>query len=193
MLMMIIGPKSFVWVALSYTLTSAVCLTLVGRVSDIFRQRWVFVGAAALGVIGASTQLSYYYVMGELVPMKYRLAGYAVVYMSQIPGSGIALVVANSFILYHPKVGWRGHFYILIAVNAIALICWVLFWNPPTFHMKHGNERMIKYAKEFDYVGGILCTRGLVSAMSCRLSNRQDYCCFFLFEDSIPFADLIFF
>jgi len=93
-----------VWVALSYTLTSAVTLTIIGRVSDIFGRRWIFVGGAALGVLGAiicavaqnvtmlivgttimgiaaATQLSYFYVMGELVPMKYRLAGNAFCYL----------------------------------------------------------------------------------------------------------------
>ncbi len=46
--------------------------------------------------------------MGELVPMRYRLAGNAVVYMSQIPGSGIAPVVAIAFVTYQPGVSWRG-------------------------------------------------------------------------------------
>jgi MFS family permease len=87
------GPDpNVVWVALCYTLTIAVTLTIIGRVSDIFGRRWVFIGGAAMGVIGsivcataqninsliggttiisigAATQLSYYYVMGELVLM----------------------------------------------------------------------------------------------------------------------------
>jgi MFS family permease len=161
----------------------------VGRISDIFGRRWIFIGGAALGVIGsivsataqsistliggmtligisASTQLSYYYVMGELVPMRYRLAGNSFVYIFQLPGTGVAPVIANCFILYHPSVGWRGCYYILIAVNTLALICWVLFYHPPTFHMKHGNDRMIKYIKEFDYVGTVLYTGGLVSILS---------------------------
>ncbi|CRK13284.1 hypothetical protein BN1723_017335, partial [Verticillium longisporum] len=85
-----IGPDpNIVWVALVYTLVSAVTLTIIGRVSDIFGRRYMFVGGAALGVIGsivcavapdvptliggmtiigvaAATQLSYFYVMGEL-------------------------------------------------------------------------------------------------------------------------------
>jgi MFS family permease len=86
-----VGPDpNVVWVALCYTLTIACTLTIIGRVSDIFGRRWVFIGGATLGVIGsivcataqninsliggttiisvgAATQLSYYYVMGELV------------------------------------------------------------------------------------------------------------------------------
>jgi hypothetical protein len=37
-----IGPDpNIVWVALVYTLTSAVCITLVGRISDIFGRRYM--------------------------------------------------------------------------------------------------------------------------------------------------------
>jgi MFS family permease len=81
-----IGPDpNIVWVALVYTLTSAVCITLVGRISDIFGRRYMFIGGAIIGLvgsivcaratsvnmmiggmtligIGASTQLSYYFV-----------------------------------------------------------------------------------------------------------------------------------
>jgi MFS family permease len=164
-----------------------VSLTIIGRVSDIFGRRWVFIGGAACGVIGsivcataqninsliggtviiglgAATQLSYYYVMGELVPMKYRLAGNAFCYLFTVPGSGIAPAVANSFILYHPSVGWRGCYYILIGVNTLALLCWVFFYHPPTFHMKHGDDSKLKYVKDFDYAGTVLYAGGLVSS-----------------------------
>ncbi|KAF2839352.1 MFS general substrate transporter [Patellaria atrata CBS 101060] len=181
-----IGPDpNVVWVSLSYTLVQAVTFTIVGRVSDIFGRRWVFIGGAVLGVIGsiicataqsintliggtaiigiaAATQLSYYYVMGELVPMKYRLAGNGFCYIWTIPGSGIAPAVAYSLIYYSPNVGWRGCYYILIAINSTALLCWVLFYHPPTFHMKHRNERMITYVKNFDYFGTVLYTGGLL-------------------------------
>lgn len=166
-------------------MTSAVCLTLVGRISDIFGRRYVFVGGAALAVVGsivcataqnvpsliagtaiigiaASTQLSYYYVMGELVPMQYRLAGNALIYVSQYPGSGVAPVVANAFIIYQPSVSWRGCYYILIAVNTVALACWFFFYHPPTFEMKHRDEKRATYVRDFDYVGAVLYTGGLV-------------------------------
>ncbi|KAF2020247.1 MFS general substrate transporter [Aaosphaeria arxii CBS 175.79] len=185
-----IGPDpNVVWVALSYTLTSAVTLTIIGRVSDIFGRRWTFVGGAALGVIGsiicsvaqnvttlivgttimgiaAATQLSYFYVMGELVPMKYRLAGNAFCYLFCIPGSGVAPVISNAFILYQPSVGWRGCYYVLIGINAASFLCWFLFYHPPTFHMKHGeNASVVKYIKQFDYVGTALYTGGLLILM----------------------------
>ncbi|KAJ1327022.1 Fungal trichothecene efflux pump (TRI12) [Microdochium nivale] len=182
-----IGPSpNIVWVPLSYTLTSAVALTIIGRVSDIFGRRWVFVGGVALGIVGsivcalardvdtliggttiigiaAATQLSYFYVMGELVPMKYRLAGNAFCYLFCIPGSGVAPVISTSFIQYHPAVGWRAGYYILIAINTASFLCWFFFYHPPTFHMKHGRgESVIKYIRRFDYLGTTLYTGGLL-------------------------------
>lgn len=174
---------------MTYTLTSAVFLTIVGRVTDIFGRRYVFVGGAALGVIGsiicataqsvnaliggttiigiaAATQLSYYYVMGELVPMQYRLAGNAVCYLFSIPGSGLAPVISNAFITYQPSVGWRGAYYVLIGVNAASLMCWFFFYHPPTFRMKHGeNASLLRYIRDFDYVGTILYTGSLLILM----------------------------
>jgi MFS family permease len=93
---------NIVWVALSYTLTSAVTLTIIGRVSDIFGRRWVFVGGAALGVLGAiicsvaqnvttlivgttimgiaaATQLSYFYVLFVL----HSRLGYCACYFNE--------------------------------------------------------------------------------------------------------------
>lgn len=61
-----------------------------------------------------------------------------------------------------------GCYYLLIGVNAVALACWVLFYYPPDFHMKHGNDKIIEYVKNFDYVGTILYTGGLVSCQSTR-------------------------
>jgi hypothetical protein len=180
---------NIVWVALSYTLTSAVTLTIIGRVSDIFGRRWVFVGGAALGVLGAiicavaqnvstlivgttimgiaaATQLSYFYVMGELVPMKYRLAGNAFCYLFCIPGSGIAPVIATSFIEYHPSVGWRGCYYVLIGIQLSSFLCWFFFYHPPTFRMKHGqNASVATYVRNFDYAGTALYTGGLLVFM----------------------------
>jgi len=159
-------------------------LTIVGRVTDIFGRRWVFVGGSFLAVIGsivcataqsvkaliggttiigvaASTQLSYFYIMGELVPMKFRLAGNAYAYLWQFPGSGLAPAIAHAFLLY-TNVGWRGLYYLLIAVNAVSFLCWFFFYHPPTFKMKHQGASKMKYLKSFDYFGTALYTGGLL-------------------------------
>ncbi|KAH7130081.1 fungal trichothecene efflux pump-domain-containing protein [Dendryphion nanum] len=147
------GDPNIVWVALSYTLTSAVTLTIIGRVSDIFGRRWIFVGGAALGVLGAiicavaqnvttlivgttimgiaaATQLSYFYVMGELVPMKYRLAGNAFCYLFCIPGSGVApefdyvgtLLYTGGLLIFMMGLSWGGSVYPWSSAYVIATI-----------------------------------------------------------------------
>ena len=108
----------------------SVFLTLVGRISDIFGRRWVFAGGSIVGLIGsiicavakdiptliggttligigASTQVSFPIVVGELLPMKYRFYGNALIFIFAIPGSGFGPAIANAFILY-TDVGWRG-------------------------------------------------------------------------------------
>jgi MFS family permease len=108
----------------------SVFLTLVGRISDIFGRRWVFAGGSIVGLIGsiicavskniptliggtaligigAATQVSFPIVVGELLPMKYRFYGNALIFIFAIPGSGFGPAVANAFILY-TSVGWRG-------------------------------------------------------------------------------------
>lgn len=113
--------------------------------------------------IAAATQLSYFYVMGELVPMKYRLAGNAFCYLFCFPGSGVAPLISNAFIQYQPKTGWRGCYYLLIGINLASFLCWFFFYHPPTFRMKHGqNASVIEYIKKFDYVGTTLYTGGLL-------------------------------
>jgi MFS family permease len=109
----------------------SVFLTLIGRISDIFGRRWVFAGGSIVGLIGsiicavaqdiptliggttligigASTQVSFPIVVGELVPMKYRFYANALIFIICIPGSGFGPAIANAFILY-TSVGWRGN------------------------------------------------------------------------------------
>jgi len=162
----------------------SIFLTLIGRISDIFGRRWVFAGGSILGCIGsiicvcatnipmliggttvigigAATQVSFPIVMGELLPMKYRFYGNALIFVFCIPGSGFGPVVAQAFVEY-TSVGWRGIYYLLIALNGSAAALWIAFYHPPTFEMKHKSERVMDYVKTFDYIGTLLYTAGLL-------------------------------
>ena len=49
-----IGPsQNLTWVALTYTLTTGVCLVIVGRVTDLFGRRWFMTCGTALGLVGS--------------------------------------------------------------------------------------------------------------------------------------------
>lgn len=180
-----IGPDpNYTWVSLSYTLTLSVGLTLVGRLSDLFGRRWFFISGNILAVIGsivcavansinmviggtvliglaASTQLSFPFVVGEIVPMQYRFIANAFIYVWSIPFSGLGPLVAYAFVL-HTTAGWRWCYYLMIIVNGLGVICWLLFYHPPTFSMKNQSASKWAMVKGFDYVGFILFTGGLL-------------------------------
>lgn len=46
------SSKNSVWVALAYTLCTAVCLLLFGRLTDIFGRRYFVIGAHTFGLVG---------------------------------------------------------------------------------------------------------------------------------------------
>ena len=72
-----------------------------------------------------------------------------------IPTSSLGPAVAYAF-LYQSKVGWRGTFYFLIALNVVTTLLLFLCYRPPTFHMKYGDRAMVRYLKDFDYVEAFL-------------------------------------
>ncbi|KAF2396913.1 MFS general substrate transporter [Trichodelitschia bisporula] len=180
-----IGPSpNLTWVALAYLLTTSVGFLIVGRVTDIFGRRWTFIGGSVLATVGSivcatapnvnaliagetllglasSSQLSYVFAVSELVPIKWRFLGQGYVCIWGIPGSGLAPVIAYSFV-FKTNVGWRGVFYLLIALNALITVAWVLCYHPPDFKMKHGNARKWQYIKEFDYIGLLMVVLGML-------------------------------
>ncbi len=178
-----VGPNaSYVWIGLVYTLTLAIGLLLVGRLSDLFGRRWFFIGAsffALLGCIvcataqniptliggttliglGSSGQQQFAIVIGELVPMKHRLMANGFIYLWCIPLAAFAPVVAFSLIL-NTAAGWRWCYYLLIIVNILSGTCYFLFYHPPTFEMKWRNKTKMQQLKDTDFVGIVLFTGG---------------------------------
>lgn len=162
----------------------AVGLTLVGRLSDIFGRRWFFIVGTGVGCIGAivcstaktipvliggqvliglsaSTGYSYAFIIGELVPVKYRFIFNAIIFIFSYPTAGFGAAISTAFIL-HTKAGWRWVYYLLIILNGVTMLMYAVFYFPPTFHQKHGKDSVMKWLKNFDYGGLLLYTAGLV-------------------------------
>lgn len=178
-----IGPSpNLTWVALSYTLSEAVALMLVGRLSDIFGRRWFFIGGTVIALLGSivcavspnipcliagetliglgsSAQICFNYAVVELVPMKYRFFANGYAFCWLILSNGFGSVIAYSFI-YQTSSGWRGIFYLLIAMNVVCTACWYFCYYPPSFEMKHSRASKMEYIKNFDYMGTFLATLG---------------------------------
>lgn len=180
-----IGPSANItWVALAYTLTLAVGLLLVGRLTDIFGRRWFFVGGQLLALVGciisataksvnvliggitiigiaASTQLSFSFILGELVPMKWRFLGNAYLYIYAIPFSALAPIIAQSF-ASNTAAGWRWCFYIMIILNGLSFTSYLIFYHPPTFDKLNARRSRAATMKNFDYIGTLLFTGGMI-------------------------------
>lgn len=104
-----IGPSADIeWVGFAYNLVLACTLSLVGRLSDIFGRRWFFIcgnflalvgtvicatavnvpmliGGMAIASLGVATQISFQYVLGELVPVGKRFIVMSTVFPWSIP------------------------------------------------------------------------------------------------------------
>ena len=104
-----------------YTICLTVGLTLVGRLSDIFGRRWFFISGMALGPIdciicataysipvliggealvglASAAGVSCPFVLGELLPMKWRFAGNGFAFLFQLPTSAFGPAIAYSFL-----------------------------------------------------------------------------------------------
>ncbi|KAF2638102.1 siderophore iron transporter [Massarina eburnea CBS 473.64] len=184
-----IGPDDrYVWVSLVYNAVLAVFLSPIGRLSDIFGRRYFFVGGSVVAIIGSvvsatakdiptliggtvllaaatSTQLSFHFVIGELVPMKHRYFAQGAIYTFTLGTSGFAPAISASFVTYYPNVGWRGVYWLLLGMNIAAAICWAAFYFPPTFEDKHRNDAntsKMYWLKNFDWVGTLLFGSGFI-------------------------------
>lgn len=99
----------------------------------------------------------------ELIPLKFRYIGNAGLYCFTIPGSGMAPSIAYALMLYHPPVGWRGIYLMILAINSATLLCWVFFYFSPSFHKKHRHEQhatLSYWLKHFDWFGCLLMASG---------------------------------
>lgn len=107
--------------------------TLVGG-----RERFVWkvdsnlsqIGGNVLLAAATATQLSFHFVIGELVPMKHRYLAIGMIYVFTYGSSGMGPAISASFVAHHPNVGWRGVYWLLLALNVAAFLCWFFFYVP---------------------------------------------------------------
>lgn len=112
--------------------------------------------------LGSAAQLSFAFAVSELVPNKYRVLANAYCYLWLILPNAFGPVIGYAF-QYHSSVGWRGSFYLLIAMNVVCTASWYFFYYPPDFRMKQGGSaRKWQFIREFDYIGMGMATLGLL-------------------------------
>ena len=178
-----IGPsKNIVWVNIGRSLAESCIFLIVGRLSDLFGRRWLFIGGncvAFIGVIVGATaqnvnalivasvvygigeciQLSFGVAVGELVPNKYRPMVMSAIFIIPAPIATFGPQIARAFI-QHPSLGWRWTYYLNIIVVGLAIILLFFFYHPPTFNMLHKRKSKRSQMKELDYIGIFLWISG---------------------------------
>ena len=144
-----IGPDpNYAWIGIVYPLTLAIGQALVGRMSDLFGRRWFFISGSVIALVGciisavakniptliggtaligfaSASQLSYPFVLGELIPFKHRFLSMSFVYVWAVPFSGLGPAISYAF-LQHTSHTWRTCYYLMIAINIAAVLCWFL-------------------------------------------------------------------
>lgn len=170
-----IGPSpNLPWVATGWVLTQGVIALVVGRLTDIFGRRWIFIAGSVIGLVGSifgsqaqtinqligasvingfagGIQVNFTWVTSEIVPMKWRyvaVAGIVAIAPYSALGPKIALSLQNQT---GPK--WRSVFYLLMVTNVFSIAAWFFFYHPPTFKMLHRRKAMSELLKTFDWIG----------------------------------------
>lgn len=170
-----LGPSaSIAWYATAWVLCQGIGNLVGGRLSDVFGRRWVFITGAILCVLGsiialtaksvgqivgagvllgfgAGTQLSFFWTIAELVPMRYRYIAGAFPYIMSWPAVAMGAKLAYIFSL--SSVGWRGAFYFCLGANINSVMFWYLFYRPATLKMLHKRQAFMDLAKSFDWIG----------------------------------------
>ena len=87
----------------------------------------------------------------------------AYIYLLVIPFTGIGPVISSAF-AYQTAFSWRGIYFLMIPIDAVAAVAFFVYYHPPTFRMKYVEDKNTKLQilKDFDYVGLILYAGGLV-------------------------------
>lgn len=157
---------------------------LVGRFGDIFGRRYFLIGGQFLGLIGAivcataknvptviggsalcglaaAVQLTFTFVIAELVPNRLRPAVNAGIFLSTFPFAAFGGLFAQLFIANTEK-SWRWSYYLNIITCGISVILLVFCYFPPGWDTKHKGVSKIEGLKKFDYLGFVLYAGGLI-------------------------------
>ena len=152
-------------------------LLIVGRLSDILGRRYFLIGGQVFGVAGSAvmakatsinmviagaviygvactTQLTFSFIIQELVPNRHRGTAQAIVTLLVTPFAGFAPIIARNLIQYS-ALGWRWCYMINVIFNASTLVLLCLCYFPPTLHQLHTRWTWKTELKKLDY-GGIV-------------------------------------
>ncbi|KAJ5937122.1 hypothetical protein N7466_003572 [Penicillium verhagenii] len=180
-----LGPDpSYSMITTMFTLISGVAVLLVGRFGDIFGRRYFLIGGQSLGLLGAivcatakniptviggsalcglaaSVQLTFSFVIAELVPNRLRPLVNAGIFITTLPFAGFGSLIAKLFIA-NTSQSWRWNYYLSIITCGLSVILFAFCYFPPGWELKHKGQNRLQAVKDFDYIGFFLYAGGLV-------------------------------
>lgn len=106
-------------------------------------------------------QLTFSFVVQELVPNKYRGYVVAIQFILSFPFACFGPVMARSFVL-HTEQGWRWCYYLNMITCGLSLLLFFFFYHPPNYGLLHQGQSMRRELKRLDYVGLVLYCCGLI-------------------------------
>jgi hypothetical protein len=108
------------------------------------------------------------------VPMKHRFMANSIVFIFSLPTAGFGSAISTAFILYTSE-GWRWSYYLLLIANGLTALLYAVFYFPPNFHQKHGTDTVIRWIKNYDYIGMFLYLAGLLLLVPPRSFLQKFY------------------
>ena len=187
-----LGPRSdYVLISTVTTIVSGCLLAVVGRMGDILGRRYFLIGGQAFGLIGGiigatakniptligagvfmgiggGVQLTFTFVICELVPNKHRAYVDSALFFCIIPFAALGPVIGEHtrsiknfkkltskarLLATKTAAGWRWFYYIDIMTCGISIILFAFFYFPPNYHQLHTRTSKREQFKKIDYVG----------------------------------------
>lgn len=169
-----IGPSPNIYlVTLVNTLFTGVLHLFFARLSDILGRRYFIIGGQMFGVVGSivcatatsingviggsvmtgiggAAGLLYPVIVHELIPNKFRHWGQAIITVAVLPTLGFGPVIARTMIA-QTAVGWRGVYWLNVAVSGASAILFATCYFPPNFYMINSQLTKWKEVKSLDY------------------------------------------
>lgn len=180
-----IGPSPNIYlITLVYSLFTGVLHLFFSRLSDILGRRYFLIGGQLVGVVGAiicakgnsvnvvicgsalqgvggATALLYPIIVHELVPNKYRHWAHAAITLSVLPTLGFGPAIARTMVA-QTSMGWRGVYWLNVAVSGMSILLFFVCYFPPNFHMINSELTKWQELKTMDYGGLFLYFAGLI-------------------------------
>lgn len=169
-----IGPSPNIYlVSLMNTIFTGVLHLFFARLSDILGRRYfliggqmftvigsiicatgnsidVLVGGSVLTGIGGASGLLYPVIIHELIPNKYRPWGQGAITVAVLPTLGFGPAIARSMIA-HTAAGWRGIYWLNVAVAGVSVALFAICYFPPNFQMINSERTKWDEVKALDY------------------------------------------